>query len=73
MMIVVAAVSIFGNGGSIEFAASDDERIFQNISLFQITDQGGNWLINIPRLISVCFDSSGPAVFAGKSPTCTGC
>ena len=55
LRVMIAAVVVLGQvalgiDGAPEFAAPDDERIFQHAALFQILDQAGGGLIHIAAL-----------------------
>jgi len=53
MVVATVIVSVFnclGEYGSAKFPGKDDERVFEKTSLFQILQQGCNWLVDISSL-----------------------
>ena len=49
--VVIAAISAaLGHGGATEFAAEDDEGVFEHAALFEILDEGSAGLVDVLAL-----------------------
>ena len=54
--VVIAAISAaLGHGGATEFAAEDDEGVFEHAALFEILDEGSAGLVDV---LAVLFESA---------------
>ena len=51
--VMVAAVAAFGHGRAPEFAAPDDQRVFEQPARFEIRKQSGDRLVDFERVFRV--------------------
>lgn len=69
--VVVAALGAaergagFDHGGASEFAAPDDECVFEEAALFEVGDEGGAGLIGLAALVDEAFFDLGVVVPSG--------